>query len=593
VPCPRPSSEERDASTRSDCDPVATALQLKLDELAAENAELRRARDRAESMLRRLLDASVRIVGETALDRLLQLVSDAALELTRARVATFGHGYVNGHFLASGSSRVEGAPECPRTERFAMQRGGVYMDLVEGRETIRLTDAEMRAHPRWWGLPDDHVPMRGILGVRLDDAQGRISGMILVTDRLEGDFTAQDEALLRQLGAIASLAVQHVQARLGLEEADRRKDEFLAVLSHELRNPLAPIRNGLYVLGKAGPESDQGARALEVIERQVGHMTRLVDDLLDVTRVSRGKIQLQVDEVDLGEIVRRAVEDHRSAFVENGVGLEAAIPEAPLVVDGDAIRLSQVMGNLLQNAAKFTGRGGRTEVRVATEGGGDAVGVAVADTGVGVSRDMLARLFEPFAQADSTLDRTRGGLGLGLALVKSIVELHGGRVTARSDGPGTGAEFGFSLPLRAEPRDRAAPPVARAEAGTRRVLIVEDNEDAAETLREVLELAHHEVAVAHDGASALELARRFRPDVVLCDIGLPSTDGYAVARAFRADAELRSAHLVALTGYATPDDHARARDAGFDQHVAKPAPIEAIERILAGAPARTRPCSEG
>jgi signal transduction histidine kinase/CheY-like chemotaxis protein len=591
VPYPRPSSDERGASNLSEREPVAASLQLKVNELAAENADLRRARDRAESMLRRLLDASVRIVAETALDRLLQLVSDAALELTRASVATFGHGFVNGHFQASGSSRVEGAPECPQAERFAMERGGVYMDLVEGRETIRLTDTEMRAHPRWWGLPDRHVPMRGLLGVRLNDAQGRINGMILVTDRLEGDFTAEDEALLRQLGAIASIAVQHVQARLGLEEADRRKDEFLAVLSHELRNPLAPIRNGLYVLGKAGPDSDQGARALEVIDRQVAHMTRLVDDLLDVTRVSCGKIQLRVEKVDLGEVVRRAVDDHRPVFAENGVALEAAIPDAALPVDGDAIRLSQVMGNLLQNAAKFTGREGRTEVRVAVVGG--AVTVAVADTGVGVSRDMLARLFEPFAQADSTLDRSRGGLGLGLALVKSIVELHGGSVAARSDGPGTGAEFGFSLPLRPAQPEPAAPSAACAEAGTRRVLIVEDNEDAAETLREVLELARHEVAVAHDGATALELARRFRPEVVLCDIGLPSTDGYAVARAFRADPELRSAHLVALTGYATPEDHLRAHEAGFDQHLAKPAPIEAIERILAGAAARARPRSAG
>jgi signal transduction histidine kinase len=338
-----------------------------------------------------------------------------------------------------------------------IERGGVYLDLVEGRETIRLTDPELRAHARWWGLPPGHVPLRGLLGVRLGDARGAVSGILLVTDREEGDFTAEDESLLRQLGAIASLALRHVEARIGLEESDRRKDDFLAMLSHELRNPLAPIRNGLHVLERAGSAGEPGRRALAVLHRQVGHLTRLVDDLLDVTRISHGKIQLRVGEVDLGELVRRAVEDHRAVFTASGLRLEAAVPAEPLPVDGDPTRLSQVLGNLLQNAAKFTRGGGRADVRVGVEGG--SVTVAVRDTGVGVQPELLPRLFEPFAQADATVDRSRGGLGLGLALVRSIVELHGGTVTARSDGPGTGAEFGFALPLRAPGRAAGGRPV--------------------------------------------------------------------------------------------------------------------------------------
>jgi signal transduction histidine kinase len=309
------------------------------------------------------------VVGEKGLDQLLQVVSDAALELTHARIATFGHGYVNGQFVVGGSSRVEGAPECPPGESFVMEKGGVYMDLVEGRDAIRFSDAEMRAHARWWGLPEKHVPMRGLLGVRLSDADGRITGMLLVTDREEGDFTAEDESLLRQLGAIASLALQHVEARIGLEDAARRKDEFIAMLSHELRNPLAPVRNSLYVLERATPGGEQARRAQAVIDRQVAHMTRLVDDLLDVTRISRGKIQLRLEPVDFGELVQRAVEDHRATFASNAVALEVSVPAAPVPVHGDGIRLAQVVGNLLQKAAKFTGHGGRRRVELAAHPG--------------------------------------------------------------------------------------------------------------------------------------------------------------------------------------------------------------------------------
>ena len=367
-----------------------------------------------------------------------------------------------------------------------------------------------------------------------------------------------------------------------LREADQRKNEFLAMLSHELRNPLAPIRNSLYVLDRAERGSDQARRAQATIDRQTAHLTRLVDDLLDITRISKGKIQLRKQLVDLGELVRRTVEDHRSSFAAAGVGLEIAVSGGELWVDGDATRLSQVLGNLLHNAAKFSERGGHASVSVAREQ--NAAVIRVRDTGVGLSQEMLVRLFEPFTQAETTLDRTRGGLGLGLALVKGLVELHGGSVAVESAGLGQGAEFIVRLPLRELANDSEATPASGRATPARRVLVIEDNVDAAESLREVLEFGGHAVAIANSGGDGIEKSRAFRPDMILCDIGLPGMDGYEVARRLRADQTLASIYLVALTGYALPEDLARAKAAGFDEHIAKPASLERIEQVLANAP---------
>jgi PAS domain S-box-containing protein len=363
-----------------------------------------------------------------------------------------------------------------------------------------------------------------------------------------------------------------------LREADRRKDEFLAVLSHELRNPLAPMRTALAVLALAGPGSSQALRARAALERQLQHLTRLVDDLLDLTRISRGKIRLHRVPLDLGPLVARTAEDHRALFDHGGVALELRLAAGATPVDGDATRLAQALGNLLQNAAKFTPEGGRVSVELERDGG-DAV-LRVRDTGMGIDASVLPRLFEPFSQAEATLDRTRGGLGLGLALVRRLAELHGGSATARSGGAGLGAEFTVRVPLSTRSDDPARPAATPAAASGRRVLVVDDNVDAAETLRDLLEFSGHAAAVAHDGPAALALARAFAPDAVLCDIGLPGMDGYAVARALRADAALAGVLLVALTGYAQPEDQRRASEAGFDAHLAKPPPLETIESLL-------------
>ena len=374
-----------------------------------------------------------------------------------------------------------------------------------------------------------------------------------------------------------------------LAEADRRKEEFFGMLSHELRNPLAAVGNALHLLAVSPEDPARSARARGVIERQIGHLSRLVDDLLDATRISRGRVVLQRAPLDLAGLVRDTVEDHRSAFEAAGLELALELPPAPVPVDGDATRLAQVLGNLLSNSAKFTPRGGA--VAVLLRSGPGVARLDVTDTGEGVEAHILPRLFEPFAQADRTLARSRGGLGLGLAVVKGLVELHGGEVAASSAGVGAGMHVVLHLPAAAAPATQATPPGALARPASERhagaraaasVLIVEDNVDSAETLRDALELEGMSVTVAADGGAGIAAARRIRPDVIVCDIGLPGNlDGYAVAREIRADPGLHDTPLVALTGYASPEDRARARDAGFERHLAKPCGIDQLMRAVA------------
>jgi signal transduction histidine kinase len=394
----------------------------------------------------------------------------------------------------------------------------------------------------------------------------------------------QKQLLAERVRELEAALVERRRAEDALRQADRRKNEFLAMLSHELRNPLAPIRNSLFVLDRTSPGGSQAKRAQSIISRQVAHLTRLVDDLLDLTRISRNRIELQREQLDLQELVARTVDDQRSLFEQSGIRLQLERQGGPAPVSGDRTRLAQVVANLLQNAEKFTEPGGSTRVTVSSEPGEGVAMVTVADTGVGIEPEMLPRLFEPFAQADVTLDRSKGGLGLGLALVKSLVELHGGEVTARSGGRGRGAEFMVRLPLDSSGRESPCADAVSAVGGSRRILVVEDNVDAAESLKEALELGGHVVDVAFSGPEGIDKARVFRPQVVLCDIGLPGLDGYQVARTLRADPELRGASLVALSGYALPEDVDRAREAGFDRHMAKPPDLAALDALLRTSP---------
>jgi PAS domain S-box-containing protein len=395
----------------------------------------------------------------------------------------------------------------------------------------------------------------------------------------------------RGVGAIAVDITDIKRADSALREEDRRKNDFLAMLSHELRNPLAPIRNSVFVLGRSAAHGPQGQRALAIIDRQVQHLTRLVDDLLDVTRISRGKIRLQREPLDLQALLRRVVDDHRSIFERAGVRLALTLPRTngdghALRVRGDPTRLAQIVGNLLSNAVKFTPRAGHVSVSLSLSDQG-AAEIRVRDDGAGIAKEVASTLFDPFVQAEHTLDRSRGGLGLGLALVRGLAELHGGSVRLQSAGLGRGSEFVVRLPLDrdAEKRSSTLPPPPSGEQASR-VLIIEDNADAAESLKEALELSEHVVDVASAGPEGVEKARSLHPDLVLCDLGLPGMDGYEVARALRRDPSLRDVYLVALSGYASPEDVDRARAAGFDRHVAKPVELSALERVLTEVPAR-------
>ncbi|NUO51107.1 MAG: response regulator [Polyangiaceae bacterium] len=368
------------------------------------------------------------------------------------------------------------------------------------------------------------------------------------------------------------------EANARLAEADQAKNEFLAMLSHELRNPLTPIVTGLVLLKKLPPGNPDAKRTMGIIDRQVGQLSNLVNDLLDMTRITRNTLELHKEPMELNEVVRLAVADNQAFFDAARVRLEHAAAPSDIPVIADRTRLRQVVGNLLHNAAKFTSAGGSTRVSVTVEGR-EAV-VRVVDDGVGMAKENLARLFEPFVQANQALDRSKGGLGLGLAVVKRLVELHDGSVTARSEGLGQGTELTVRLPVAEAQTASSTTPQSKKAASGMRVLVVEDNLDSAKLMGAALGMRGHAVAIAHNGPDALDEARRFGPDAVLCDIGLPEMSGYDVARAFRADDALKRAYLIALTGYAHSDDVRRASEAGFDCHLAKPPSFDELDRIL-------------
>ena len=364
-----------------------------------------------------------------------------------------------------------------------------------------------------------------------------------------------------------------------VKEAGRRKDEFLAMLAHELRTPLAPIRNALYILERRGGDAETSTRAIDMLQRQVGQVVRLVDDLLDVSRISQGKITLQRERIDLASILNHAVEAAQPYSQNANQKLTVTLPPQPIYLNADPTRLVQIVGNLLNNACKFTGTGGA--IRLAAERECTQLVIRVQDSGIGIAADQLPHIFEMFMQVDTSLARTRGGLGLGLALARRLVEMHGGTIEAHSEGLGRGAEFVVRLPVLIEPpAPLAAADIKQAASVPRRILVVDDNLDAVNSLAMVLTLSGHDVHIAHDGIEAVDAAAKLQPDMILLDIGLPKLDGYEACRRIRQQQGDKRVLLVALTGWGQEEDKRRSQEAGFDLHLVKPAEPSALERLL-------------
>jgi PAS domain S-box-containing protein len=421
---------------------------------------------------------------------------------------------------------------------------------------------------------------RAVQSTPLMSHAGGILGMLSTHFRVPQRVSDRNQRLLDLYARHAADLIERMRAEEALRDADRRKDEFLATLAHELRNPLAPIRNALAILRRAGDDGDVAGQARDVMERQLRQMVRLIDDLLDVSRITRGKLELRRERVALADVMRTAVEAVRPRVDEASQELTIELPREPVELDADPTRLAQVFTNLLDNASKYTARGGRIALAARLDGA-EAV-ATVSDTGIGIAREHLPRLFETFSQVAPALERPHGGLGIGLSLARGLVRMHGGDIAAHSAGPGRGSTFTVRLPLPAGGPTPAPPPAAEAPAGPRRrLLVVDDSRDSADSLSWMLRLAGHEVHTAYDGQEAVEAAEHFRPEAVLLDIGMPRMNGYEAARRIRQQPWGRDVFLVALTGWGQEEDKRRAREAGFDYHVTKPADPAALTKLLA------------
>ncbi len=470
---------------------------------------------------------------------------------------------------------------------------GVFEVIRTGEAVLvpEITDAMLSA-----GAKDEEhlrilreLGLRSFLCVPLIGREGPMGAIAFIAAESGRRYGAADLGLGEDLAHRAAIAVENARLYEALREADRRKDEFLATLAHELRNPLAPIRNALHLMRH--PDADEADREAvrAMAERQVVHLSLLVDDLMDVARISKGKLQLKRGVVSLEAVLAHAVEAVRTALDDRGHSLIVEPPAAPAFLDADPTRIEQVLDNLLTNAIKYTEPGGRIVVSARREGN-EAV-IRVADSGIGIAPGMIPRVFEMFAQVDGRSTRAQGGLGIGLGLVKSLVELHGGTIRARSEGLGSGSEFEVRLPAiephagpsANRPDDRTDDRTAdRPDLPRRRVLVVDDNADVASSLARVLRRVYkQEVREAHDGPEAIDIAGEFRPDLVLLDIGMPGMDGYEVARRLRAAPHAGGVLLVALTGWGQESDRLKAKEAGFDHHLVKPVDPEAIRALLA------------
>jgi PAS domain S-box-containing protein len=517
-------------------------------------------------------DGEIKWVGGIAVDVTEQVRAEQALRDSEARLRAIVEAAVDGIVTIREDGVIESVN--PAVERLF----GYSASELLGRNVSILMPEPHRGEHDAYLERYRRTGRRTIVGVGREVVGRRKDGTTFPMDLAVSELHLGGQ---RMFTGLLHDQTARTRAEEGLREADRRKTEFLATLAHELRNPLAPIRNSLEILKRAQGDPEAQRRGRETIERQVDHLVRLVDDLVDVSRITRDRLELRRTRVDLASIVHQAVETCRPVAERGGQSIEVELPGHPVQLDADPVRLVQVVANLLGNASKFSPRG--TILRVSATQRDAEVVLSVEDDGVGIPSDKLASVFEMFVQLEPPAESTRVGLGIGLTLSKRLIELHGGSIEARSRGPGKGSEFVVRLPVAGKGSKPLEPPTSsapRAPTAAVRVLVVDDNEDSACSLAALLRLGGHETRTAFDGNEALEAAEQFRPDVVMLDIGLPGLDGLETCRRLRERPWGRNAVIIALTGWGHEDDRARSRDAGFDAHLVKPVAHDVLGRLL-------------
>jgi PAS domain S-box-containing protein len=538
----------------------------------------------AEETVLRLLRISERLNSTLDVDTLLDVLVDEAIRIVDGESGVSGlhtpDGMVCRKYLHKG--KAVAFDYCWRPSE------GLPGHIIT--EKLPYLTNEADADPRTAQEIYARFGVRNALSIPILNFQRELIGFFEIHNKTSaGGFTDLDKRTLVAISEAAATAIQNSlayrrvqEAEESLRDADHRKDEYLAMLGHELRNPLGVISISAQLLRRQGPSSPEMAELRDIVDRQVEHMTRLLDDLLDVSRISRGQMKLNQSLCDFSLLVRQTMQDYRSKLETNNLQLNTDIPDRPIWIMGDQTRLAQTISNILHNADKFTGAGGTITVSLQEETAGKQVILTVHDTGIGMEPKLLARVFEPFIQGDHGIDRRPGGLGLGLPLVKGLIELHGGKVHAKSEGPGRGFQITIRLPLR-EQAAPAARPVgsAKSSPGPCRILVIEDNRSASRTMNLYLTRQGHTVEIAHTGREGVEVARRFQPDVVLCDIGLPEFDGYKVARQLRTERELNRVYLIGISGYGQEHDKERAWQAGFNAYLVKPVAMSELETLLA------------
>jgi signal transduction histidine kinase/ActR/RegA family two-component response regulator len=454
-----------------------------------------------------------------------------------------------------------------------------------GSASIDILTAWLERQPPWSDMPILVLARPGADSSAVGSAMDLL-GNVTVLERpmrvasLVSAVRSARRARLRQYQIREHLA-EREQASKALRDADQRKNEFLAVLAHELRNPLSPIRNSLHILRLAEGDRSIIVQVAAMLERQVNHLVRLVDDLLEISRITRGKVELRREHVDLATVLRAAIEASRPQIDAARHVLKVSIPPEPLVIDADPVRMAQVFTNLLNNAAKYTEPGG--DISITVEAEEHEMAIKVRDSGTGIPEEMISLVFDLFVQVDQPADRVQGGLGIGLTLVKRLVEMHGGRVQASSDGEGKGSEFLVCLPRVTSAVNGSAEPgraTSKPRRVRRRVLVVDDNRDAADSLAVLLRMLGADVRVEYSGADALSALPEYKPGVALLDIGMPGMDGFEVARRIRQQADYRHVTLIALTGWGQKEDIRRTREAGFEHHLIKPADVSTLQELL-------------